>query len=266
MVTTTWIVPEPAAPHTLFTVIDPDDLISEFDEANNQLSLNIGGTDLAVTLLSKSVDNDGSARVVVQVINQGAPSAPASTLAIRYADNPTGSPLATVAAPALDPGNLAQLAIELPAGAVTQERLFTATADDDAQAEDIDRTNNSVTFAMGASDAPCLTDVDMSGRPIDVATDVVYIARHLLGLAPVPASFRALDAGIPSDSTVEGRADAINAMLDVDANGVVDVATDIVYIARHLLGLAPVPASFRALDPSIPPDSAIGANIEALCP
>src|SRR5206468_11083548 len=31
--------------------------------------------------------------------------------------------------------------------------------------------------------------------------------------------------------------------LDVDGNGRVDVATDIVYVARYLLGLTPVPAS-----------------------
>jgi hypothetical protein len=39
---------------------------------------------------------------------------------------------------------------------------------------------------------------------------------------------------------------------DVDGNGVVDVATDVVYIARHLLGLSPVPPSFRTQDPTIP--------------
>lgn len=58
----------------------------------------------------------------------------------------------------------------------------------------------------------------------------------------------------------------MGSMLDVDGNGHVDVATDVVYIARHMLGLPPVPASFRALNPSIPSDSAIAASIDALCP
>jgi plastocyanin len=44
------------------------------------------------------------------------------------------------------------------------------------------------------------------------------------------------------------------------------VATDIVYIARQLMGLTVVPQKFRLLDPPIPPDSVIGANIDALCP
>jgi hypothetical protein len=44
------------------------------------------------------------------------------------------------------------------------------------------------------------------------------------------------------------------------------VAADIVYIACHLLGLPSVSPSFRALDPTIRPDSVITANIDALCP
>ena len=50
--------------------------------------------------------------------------------------------------------------------------------------------------------------------------------------------------------------------LDVDCDGQIDVATDVVYIARHLLGLVPVPPSFRPLDPNIPPDSVIANNID----
>jgi hypothetical protein len=75
-----------------------------------------------------------------------------------------------------------------------------------------------------------------------------------------------LDTTIPSDDEIAARVDAMGNALDVDAKGTVDVATNLVYIARHLLGLQPVPTSFRALDPSIPSDSAIGASIDALCP
>jgi hypothetical protein len=102
--------------------------------------------------------------------------------------------------------------------------------------------------------------------PADVATDIVYIARTLLGLSPVPASFRALDPSIPPDATIAANVTAIGMGLDVDTSGKVDVATDIVYITRHLLGLPAVPASFRALDPSIPPDATIAANVDTLCP
>jgi hypothetical protein len=59
--------------------------------------------------------------------------------------------------------------------------------------------------------------------------------------------------------------DAVRASLDVDGNGVAGVATDVVYIARQMFGLPAVPPSFRVLDPSIPPDSVIAANLAGLC-
>jgi RHS repeat-associated protein len=112
----------------------------------------------------------------------------------------------------------------------------------------------------------CFLDVDGSGRPPEVATDIVYIARYLLGLACVPPSFRNDDPYILSDTVIAANINAIGQGLDVDANGVVDVATDIVYIARRLLGLTPVPPSFRGLDPGIPSDDDVTARIDVLCP
>ena len=112
----------------------------------------------------------------------------------------------------------------------------------------------------------CPLDVDGSGVPPDVATDVVYIARYLLGLTPVPPSFRELDPNIPSDAEIAAAIDLMGSALDVDGNGVRDVATDVVYIARYLLGLTPVPPSFRELDPNIPSDAEIAARIAGVCP
>ncbi len=106
-------------------------------------------------------------------------------------------------------------------------------------------------------------DVDGNGT-VDVATDIVYIARYLLGLSPVPAGFRAADPSIPSDTVIGSNIAAIRASIDVDDNGVVDVATDIVYIARTLLGLSPVPPSFRSVDPNIPSDALIAATVDLL--
>ncbi len=113
--------------------------------------------------------------------------------------------------------------------------------------------------------APCRDDVDGSGRPATV-TDTVYISRALLGLPPVPVAFRSLDPTLPADSVIAANVAALGNALDVDMNGTVDVTTDIVYIARHLLGLSPVPSNFRVLNPDIPADSVIAANIDALCP
>lgn len=120
-------------------------------------------------------------------------------------------------------------------------------------------------FWAGAPPTGCRLDVDDSGTA-DVATDVVYLARWLLGLSPVPPSFRAINPGIPADAAIDAAIAAAGTAFDVDRNGVVDVATDVVYIARHLLGLTPVPPSFRGADPTIPVDSVITDAIDALCP
>jgi hypothetical protein len=113
--------------------------------------------------------------------------------------------------------------------------------------------------------APCLLDVDLNGEA-SVATDIVYVARRLLGLPPVPPSFRAIDPSILTDPVIAADIDVLSPRFDVDNNGRVDVATDIVYVARQLLGMVPVPSSFRASDPTIPPDATIAARINALCP
>ncbi len=54
-------------------------------------------------------------RVIAQVQNLGAPSATNSVLAIRRAGQ-TNAPLATAEVPLLEPGRLAQVALDLPAG------------------------------------------------------------------------------------------------------------------------------------------------------
>lgn len=115
----------------------------------------------------------------------------------------------------------------------------------------------------------CILDVDGSGAPFDVATDVTYVTRRLLHLPPVPPSFRVSNPSVPADSLIAARIDpAVTSLaLDVDGNGIVDPATDLVYIARHRLGFAEaVPASFRLLDPTIASNAAVAANVNALCP
>jgi hypothetical protein len=120
-------------------------------------------------------------------------------------------------------------------------------------------------LALRALVCSCLLDADMDGL-VTVGTDVVYLARRLLGLAAVPPSFRTLDPGIPPDADVRAKIDGAAPALDVDGNGLVNVGTDLVYVARRRLGLTPVPPSFRTLDPTIPPDPAIAGAVDALCP
>lgn len=113
--------------------------------------------------------------------------------------------------------------------------------------------------------AQCNLDVDGSGVA-ESGTDVIYIARHLSGLTPVPPSFRIARPGIPDDATIRARIEDTRAGLDVDGNGRLEVATDVVYIARRLLRLATVPPSFRRGHPEIPANTVIAAAIDACLP
>ncbi len=81
----------------------------------------------------------------------------------------------------------------------------------------------------------------------------IVLANPSIGATPTPTS---TPTGTPTSGTF--------AALDVDQNDEVSVASDLVYIARYLLGLPPVPASFRELDPSIVPNGVIAGRIGAL--
>ena len=111
----------------------------------------------------------------------------------------------------------------------------------------------------------CFTDVDVSGPPAGIGTDVVYIARTLLGFTPVPSAFRLADPSIPPDAFIAANVDAARTGLDVDQRNGTQIATDVVYIARRMLGFVPVPPAFRIADPTIPPDAEISDRIDALC-
>lgn len=145
----TWHVPEPARAYSLLVVTDPDGLIEEMDEGNNRLSLSIGGTDLSLTLLSSMVASDGSARAVVEVANNGAPAAPATLLAVRRADRGDAAILVTATVPELTPRQVAQIALDLPAGTLSPgDTCFVITADDANDVDDVDRENNQITFYL----------------------------------------------------------------------------------------------------------------------
>ena len=155
-----WVVPEPATNHVLYAVADPAGAITEFDEANNTQSLSIGGTDLAVSLVSQSAETNGAVRIIAQVQNRGAPSATDSTLAIRRYGN-TNAALATAAVPLLEPGRLAQVALDLPAGTQPEgEQIYTLRADDTHVTGDVDTNNNVTSFAVNL-----WLDADGDGMP-----------------------------------------------------------------------------------------------------
>ncbi len=108
-------------------------------------------------------------------------------------------------------------------------------------------------------------DVDGNGI-IQGTTDGTYVFRALAGLQLiVPTTFRMLDPSIASDDDISAAVSFLGQNLDVDGNGILQAATDGVYVFRRLIGLQFIaPSAFRNLDPSIPPDATIAANIDAL--
>lgn len=149
VLSTVWVVPEPATNRTLYAVANPTGAFTEFSRLNNTQKVAIGGTDLSVSLVSATTESNGSMRVIAQVRNEGAPDAGVTTLAIRR-EGATGAALGTAEVPALEPGRLAQVAVDLPAGTVPErDSVFTLFADDTgAVAGDVDTNNNVSSFSV----------------------------------------------------------------------------------------------------------------------
>jgi formylglycine-generating enzyme len=155
-----WVVPEPAAPNILYAVVNRASLASEFNESNNVQSVSVGGTDLTVSLVSYRAETNGAVRVIAKVQNLGAPAAANSVLAIRR-EGQTDAPLATATVPLLEPGRLAQVALDLPAGTQPEgQAIYRLFADDTHAVADVNTNNNSTTLAVSL-----YLDADGDGIP-----------------------------------------------------------------------------------------------------
>lgn len=115
----------------------------------------------------------------------------------------------------------------------------------------------------------CALDVDSSGTA-NANTDGVYIFRALPPTLQtvVPPAFRQVLPSIPLDSVILDNVNAILPLLNVDGIGGSSANTDGVYIFRALPPTLQtvVPPAFRQIDPNIPSDQVITANVFALCP
>jgi hypothetical protein len=158
--------------------LDPANALAEFNELNNADSVTLGGTDLAVSLVTSTVESNGAVRLLAQVLNLGAPAALASVLTLRRAD---ATNVTTAAVPELGPGRLAQLALELPAGTQPMgQAWYELRADATGVTPDVNTNNNVLQFM-----ANLWLDTDEDGLP-----DPWEIA---CGLSPTNAADAQLD-------------------------------------------------------------------------
>ncbi len=193
-----WVMPDAGAIQPLVAMADPEDAITELLEANNTQSFSLGGTDLTVTLLSTTVETNGAMRVVAQVKNIGAPAAAVSILALRR-DSETNTPLAAASVIALEPGRLAQIAIDVSSGSLSEgQTILWLTADDTAVTGDVHPQNNIVSFVLNRvvdSDGDGLTDTweaaynlnpaDAADSSLDKDGDgISNLAEYLAGTDP----------------------------------------------------------------------------------
>ena len=172
-----WVVPGPPTNYTLYAVVDFGTTSSEFNPTNNTQSVSVGGTDLAVSLVSYTASTNGALRVIAAVQNLGAPAATNSVLAISF-DGQTNGFLATATVPALDPGRLAQVVLNLPPGTQPPgEATYRLIADATGVVPDVNRANETATFSVFLwidSDGDGIPDWWMMkyfGHPTGLASD-----------------------------------------------------------------------------------------------
>ena len=116
-------------------------------------------------------------------------------------------------------------------------------------------------------------DVDLSvtASRYDALTDALLVIRYLNNVTgnALVAGTLGSTASITNPVAIKAYLDAIRPLLDIDGNGVVDVATDGVLIQRYMLGFRGVPLVTGAVGISPPATrntAAIEAYLQALMP
>jgi hypothetical protein len=115
-----WVPAGPYATEYLLAVVDPDNRINESDETNNTVYLQVGGPDLSLSLRKAAAEPDGSARIVVEVRNNGTIATDLAELIVTSA-GATASSLARADVLGLGLGESAEVALVLPPGSLRGE-------------------------------------------------------------------------------------------------------------------------------------------------
>jgi len=114
---------------------------------------------------------------------------------------------------------------------------------------------------LADTDCPRYLDVDRDGFSL-IDTDLVFIYRCLAGIDAVPDWYRAI-ADFPPDQEILDFVTQHREHYDVDADGVVMIDTDLVFIYRCMVPLPAVPEWYRDIQ-EFPPDEEICGRVTDL--
>lgn len=168
-----WVLPTATAAVQLFAVADPDGAVTESLEDNNKQSISVGGTDLVARFLSCTAATDGSARILAEVQNTGMPASPATALQVLKTG--TTTVLKQVAVPVLQPGEIAQVALDLPAGTHPEGEVgFVLEVDAGAAVTDSNRFNNRTEFTSGLWRTPSIAVQPVAAQAVAVGGSTTF--------------------------------------------------------------------------------------------
>lgn len=169
-VTLDWTMPSDSEDlHTVFAVMDPQNIIIENDETNNRLSKRVGGPDLYLEYLGSDVMADGSANARVRVTNVGSPISAGTEVQVWDAPTRGANPLTTVSVPALTPLASMEMLIQFPAGTVgsSGRRELEMIANEIMIASEPNQGNNRSVFVLAGtrplSNVTGLSDLAVTG-------------------------------------------------------------------------------------------------------
>jgi len=197
---TNWIVPSPAAVHTLKAVADPNAQVTENDEANNEITLQTVLPDLQVEVFY-TAHNSEKITATARLVNAGVLTATAPfTVAFRAADPLTGTLLGTVAVQSdigVDEQITVTLTLSNPASLAGLGDLLWAIADEGDTVTESDEGNNSNTIRLAV-----LPDLTLTAADITADNGPAVITIHNIGVITATAPVIAVRQDGPTGTLV----------------------------------------------------------------
>jgi hypothetical protein len=183
-VTHDWVVPaDPDIWHSIHVVADPSNSVREFVETNNSLSSLVGGPDLKLEYLTGGSFNDGAVQMGVRVSNAGSPTSTATTVKVWASPERGTEPLLSETVPPLAAGTNTEIALALPAGAITGgERTFEIVVNEENLEIEPNQGNNqavaTITRQMPPSNITGLSELFVTNATLSplFATDITAYA------------------------------------------------------------------------------------------